>query len=211
MLSEIHIKNFNIAENIRVEFGQGFHVISGETGAGKSILLQAVAFALGARVDAETIRAGAEEAVVTLTLEASSRSFLQNACAAFGISLPEDGTLYLKRTLNASGRSRAWVNEEPVTLKTLQAVGQLWLHLVKQHAAQELLEEDFLLGLLDRYGDHETAAQTYREALRRYREAQRSWEGLQKRVAETQRQEEFLRFQFEELQQAHLKAGSTLR
>ncbi|HKX12282.1 MAG TPA: AAA family ATPase, partial [bacterium] len=141
MLSEIHIKNFNIVESLKVEFGKGFHVLSGETGAGKSILLTALAFVLGAKADAETIRSGSQEATVTLALELPSASPFAAFAEDLGLALPEDGIFYLKRSLNVSGRSRALINDEPVTLKTLQALGERLVHMVRQHAAHRLLEE----------------------------------------------------------------------
>ncbi|MCE9623860.1 MAG: DNA repair protein RecN [Deltaproteobacteria bacterium] len=207
MLSEIHIKNFNIAESLKVEFDRGFHVISGETGAGKSILLQAIAFALGARADAETIRAGADEAVVTLLLEIDRGLATKALFESLGVSFPEDASLIIKRSLNSSGRSRALVNDEPVTLKTLQALGQKLVHLVRQHAAHQLLEEDFLLGLLDRFGGHGEALSQYRKGLERYRVADREWRELNERIRQTRQQEEFLRYQAEELAKAALKEG----
>ncbi|MFO1463135.1 MAG: DNA repair protein RecN [bacterium] len=207
MLSEIHIKNFNIAESVRVEFGRGFHVLSGETGAGKSILLQAIAFALGERADSETIRAGAEEAVVSLVFETASNRGARELLEGLGLSPSEDGVLYLKRSLNAAGRSRALINDEPVTLKTLQALGEKLVHLVRQHAAHRLLEEDFLLDLLDRFGGHEAALAEYRERWSAWREAAAAWQALNERVAQTRQQEEFLRFQGEELKQAALRLG----
>jgi len=207
MLSEIHIKNFNIAESVRVEFAKGFHVLSGETGAGKSILLQAIGFALGERADAETIRAGAEEAVVTLVFEHGKAKATAALLESLGLSPSEDGALYLKRSLNSSGRSRAFVNDEPVTLKTLQALGEKLVHLVRQHAAHQLLEENFLLELLDRFGAHERELAEYRAAFSRHREAERAWKELKDRVAQTRKQEEFIRFQCEELQKASLRPG----
>ncbi len=207
MLSEIHIKNFNIAESVRVEFGKGFHVLSGETGAGKSILLQAIGFALGERADAETIRAGAEEAVVTLVFEPGKGKAMQALLEGMGLSPSEDGALYLKRSLNASGRSRGLINDEPVTLKTLQGLGEKLVHLVRQHAAHQLLEEDFLLELLDRFGGHETELAKYRQAFSQHRDVERAWGELKDRVAQTRQQEEFIRFQCEELQKAALRVG----
>ncbi|HKY62551.1 MAG TPA: DNA repair protein RecN, partial [bacterium] len=200
-------KNFNIVESLKVEFGEGFHVLSGETGAGKSILLTALAFALGAKADAETIRAGAQEATVTLALEIPAASPFAAFAEELGLALPEDGIFYLKRSLNISGRSRALINDEPVTLKTLQAWGERLVHLVRQHAAHRLLEEPFLLGLLDRFGAYETVLQAYREAFQRQRESEREWAALSERVAKTRQQEEFLRFQCEELNKAALKPG----
>lgn len=207
MIHEIHIKNFNIVESLQVSFREGFHVISGETGAGKSILLQSIAFAMGERADSESIRAGSEEAVVTLVLETAVSSGLKKTCEELGLSCPADGTFYLKRTLNASGRSRALINDEPVTLKTLQALGEKWVHLVRQHASRQLLQEEFLFSLLDRFGGHEACLGEYQEAFLIHRQTHREWEALNERIRATRQQEEFLRFQGEELNKAQLRLG----
>ena len=207
MLSEIHIKNFNIVESLKVEFGEGFHVLSGETGAGKSILLTALAFALGAKADAETVRSGAQEATVTLAIEIPPASPFSTFAESLGLAAPEDGIFYLKRSLNVSGRSRALINDEPVTLKTLQAFGERLVHLVRQHAAHRLLEEPFLLGLIDRFGAYDAAIQAYRERFKEQRASEKEWEALSARVEKTRQQEEFLRFQCEELAKAALRPG----
>lgn len=207
MLSEIHIKNFNIAESVRVEFDRGFHVISGETGAGKSILLQALAFALGERADAESVRAGASEAVVTAVFELGKNIPIETLLDELGLEMPGDGMLMLKRSINVSGRSRALVNDEPVTLKTLQALGERLVHMVRQHAAHRLLDPDYLLELLDRFGAYESIAQTYRDVFLQYKDADHEWRELNDRIRQTRQQEEFLRFQCEELAKAELRAG----
>lgn len=207
MLTEIHIKNFTIVESAQVNFHRGFHVISGETGSGKSVLLQALAFALGERVDADTLRAGAEEAMVTMVLEVEANPDFRAHCESLGLLVPEDGLFFLKRTLNSAGRSRAWVNDEPVTLKTLQGLGERWVHLVRQHAARRLLEEDVLLSLLDRFGGHEAELVQFQKTLSVFREAARNYDELNERVQKTRQQEEFLRYQCDELQKAQLRAG----
>ena len=101
MISEIHIKNFGIIESARVEFQEGFHILSGETGAGKSILVQAISFALGARSDNEAIRAGAEEASVSLVFEVKGLESVRARCRELEIDLSEsEGRLILRRTIN---------------------------------------------------------------------------------------------------------------
>ena len=206
MIRELHIKNLSIVASASVELQKGFHVISGETGAGKSILLQAIAFALGARADAESIRSGADEASVTLLLEENAEK-VNAQLQALGLATTEDGLVYLRRTLNRAGRSRAFLNDEPVTLKTLQSLGQAFIHIVAQHASQELFDEKFLLASLDRFGNLQSELAAYQKVFDDYRESRQNFRELSERVKASQAEEEMLRYQFAELEKAQLKAG----
>ncbi|MGH7831540.1 MAG: DNA repair protein RecN, partial [Candidatus Binatia bacterium] len=181
---------------------------SGETGAGKSIFLQAIVFALGARAETDWIRSGAEEASVTLELDLSGRPGAGERLAALGIPFDaREGCLQLRRSLNAGGRSKAYLNDVPVNLKTLQTLSESWIHLVGQHAAQDLLAEGRLLGLLDRFAAAEAPREGYRRALRRFRECRQELDALRQRVARHREQEDFLRFQNAELEKAQLQIG----
>ncbi len=210
MLSSIQIQNFSIIEKTKLSFQDGFHVLSGETGAGKSFLLQAIAFALGSRFDVDCLRQGAEEAEVTLVFSQLSEE-AQNLARATGLlqaqGLDVSETLTLSRSLHRTGRSRGFFQGQSVPLKILQKWGDLLLHQVSQHAAHQLREESFLLGLLDHLGRHSKLKRGYDMALRDFSEARQSLEALQNRIIESRRQEDFLRFQLEELQKADVKNG----
>lgn len=208
MLREIHIKNLSIIESAAVTFHDGFHVVSGETGSGKSILLTAISFALGSRADTDLIRAGQDEAVVTLALDPSARPRIAALLEAAGVAVAEDEEgIFLRRTLNQAGRSRAFLNDQPVTLKTLQAIAAATVHVVAQHAAQRLLEPDFLLEGLDRAGGLEKYADDYRDAFHAYQATRRAFAEWQDKVARAREQEDFLRFQCRELAEAGLNEG----
>lgn len=210
MLSSIQIQNFSIIEKTQLSFQNGFHVLSGETGAGKSFLLQAIAFALGSRFDVDCLRQGADEAEVTLVFVQLSHEVV-NLARTMGLlgndgdALPE--TLTLSRSLHRTGRSRGFCQGQSVPLKILQKWGDLLLHQVSQHAAQQLREENFLLALLDLFGRHQAVKARYDVALRDFSEARQAWAALQTRIVESRRQEDFLRFQLEELQKADVKNG----
>jgi DNA repair protein RecN (Recombination protein N) len=208
MIQEIQIRNFNIIEKTQVRFYKGFHALSGETGAGKSFLLQALAFVLGARSDTEVIRAGAEEASVTLSFENIKSTQVWERCREWGVEADAcEGPLYLRRTLNRAGKSRATINDQIVTLKALQTVGNLLVHQVGQHAARQLLEEFFLFTVLDRFAKSEASLEEYREAFRDHHAEQENLNQLRERVAKSREQEEFFRFQCKELENAGLREG----
>jgi len=170
--------------------------------------IEIIAFALGARADAEDIRAGQEEASVTLVVEAPKTKEFAALLSelAIGATL-EDGLIFLRRSLNAAGRSRAFLNDEPVTLKALQTVAQSLVNLVAQHASQKLFKESYLLESLDRFGGHETKLVEYQKAFRDFRTKQKDFLELQARVEATRQQEDFLRFQWQELSKARLQEG----
>lgn len=208
MITDIHIKNFSIIESAQVQFHDGFHVLSGETGAGKSIIMQAISFAFGARGDPESIRSGAEEATVTLCMDPSESPLTLERLEELGVSLEGgEGQLFIRRTLNAAGRSRAYLNDQPVTLKTLQVLGRSSVNLVGQHAAGQLMEEAYLLKLLDQYGSHDKELSQFQQSLSVYRDAKEKLSALKERIASSQEQEDFLRFQLNELEDAGLKDG----
>lgn len=207
MIRAIHIKNLSVIESASVDFSEGFLVISGETGSGKSILVTAIHFVLGARVDSDLLRSGQEEAAVTLSLDIAAAPQVLPLLAEAGVTAPEDSELFLRRTLNAAGRSRAFINDQPVTMKTMQAIGQSMVHLVAQHAAADLMREDFLLRSIDQSGSLEATERKYRSAHQEHRAAKQERAELQAQVEQIRQQEDFLRFQFQELSQADLKVG----
>ncbi len=207
MLQELHIKNFGVIESMQLDFQPGFLAISGETGAGKSILLQAIAFVMGERADSDLIRTGAEEGSVLMVISAPKDQRVQTICEQIGVSYPSDGEFILRRSLHLSGKSRAHINDEPVTLKSLQSFTLATIHLVRQHASQQLFEEEFLLDQIDQYGGLKKLRESYQESFQLFREASRTLLELTTRVQNTRQQEEFLRYQFEELNRANLRIG----
>lgn len=208
MLSELHIKNFSIIEDVQIKFQPGFQALSGETGAGKSFLVSALQFVLGARADGSLLRSGAEEAQVVAVLDGVPEDLLNELQAELGIAV--DGVsegLILKRLLSASLRSRAFLNDHPVSLKTLQKIGKRMIRHVGQFAAQELFSESFWLDALDRFGRLQPFRRNYHQALTRYQECARQLAELTGRLETSKQREDFLRFQLQELKSAKLKGG----
>src|SRR5258706_13032043 len=138
MLTELRIENFAIIESLALPLDRGFNVLSGETGAGKSIIVGALSLLLGERASADLIRTGADRAVVEGVFELEARSELARLLDERGIDV-EDSTVVLRREVGANGRARAWVNGTTVTAGTLAEIGRTLVNLHWTHEAQTLL------------------------------------------------------------------------
>jgi len=180
MLSALRIQNLALVEDLALEFQPGFTVLTGETGSGKSLLVDALSLLVGARADGEAVRHGAERAVAEGVVEGDFELW-QDFLGARG--LPEEVPVVLRREVSASGRSRAWINGAATSLTDLKEAGRLWMRLASQHDHQSLMQEERHLALLDEVlglkPDLETAVQSVREAesrlkARRKSEAQRA-------------------------------------
>jgi DNA repair protein RecN (Recombination protein N) len=206
MLAELRVRDLAVIADARLELGGGLNVLTGETGAGKSLLVDALALLLGERAESELVRAGTDRAVVEGAFEVGGRDALRTALEPLGVE-PEDGRLILKREVQAAGRSRAWVNGSPVTVGVLAAVGRLLVDLHGQHETQSLLRPDAQRAILDAFGDAEAEARAVaerhaeREALRSERAS------LLARQAEARRRADYLRHVADEIAKAAPKPG----
>jgi DNA repair protein RecN (Recombination protein N) len=206
MLVELRVRDLAVVADARLELGAGLNVLTGETGAGKSLLVDALALLLGERADSELVRHGAARAVVEGVFEVAGRADLAAALDQLGIEA-EDGRLVLKREVQRGGRSRAWVNGSPATVGVLGALGQLLVDLHGQHETQSLLRPEAQRRILDAFGNAEAEAAavdatwTAREALRHEREA------LLSRQAEARRRADYLRHVADEIARAAPKPG----
>src|SRR5215813_12808409 len=157
MLTELRIKNFAIIEALALPLGHGFNVLSGETGAGKSIIVGALGLLLGERASADVIRTGADRATVEGEFDIANRPEIRSVLDERGIDV-DDTTVVLKREV-AAGRTRAWINGTPVNAAMLADVGRLLVNLHGQHDAQTLLEPEAQRRILDAFaGATEQAA-----------------------------------------------------
>ncbi|MBI3541010.1 MAG: AAA family ATPase [Deltaproteobacteria bacterium] len=187
----LQIRDFALIENATIEFGEGLNVLSGETGAGKSILVQAIELLLGGRGSVDLIREGKDEAEVSGLFDHPS----------------DGGEVSVRRIISRSGKSRAFLNERPVPVATLGEVTRDTVDLANQHEHQILLQPEQHLSLLDAYALLEVSVSSYREGLKEYKDLLVEREELSRREQATREKEEFLRFQLKELNEANVQEG----
>jgi DNA repair protein RecN (Recombination protein N) len=211
MLREIHIQNYAVIENLRVEFEPGLNVLSGETGSGKSILIDALGLALGERASAEVIRTGQERAVVTAVFRAARRPAWQAWLEEFGIADAGEGELILRREIQSGGRSRLLVNDQPVTVAAVRALAPQLVEIHGQSEHFELLEPAAQLDLLDQFAGADARLDQVAELHARRRALLQEFEKLGDNEQDRLRRVDMLSFQVKELEQAHLVPGEDVR
>ncbi len=203
MLSSLLVRDFVIVDQAEIHFDDGFTVFSGETGAGKSILIDALSLALGARGDAASVREGCERADISavFAVPPSLQGWLDEH------SLESDGTLILRRVLDAQGRSRAYVNGVPATLTQLRELGEQLVDIHGQHAHQSLLRAGSQRDMLDAQGGHAALAQQTRQAWQAWQQAEQTLRQAQQDQHALQAERERLEQQLDELGKLALKPG----
>jgi DNA repair protein RecN (Recombination protein N) len=207
MLDVLRIENYALIDSLEVEFRPGFNVLTGETGAGKSIIVGALNLVLGARASNETVRAGAKRAKIhaVFSLPRVSRR-LKLILDEHEIEL-EDGQLHVSRVVGADGRSRAYAGESIVPIAVLSRIGDELVDLHGQHDHQSLLKTDRQLDLLDAYGGTEEQAAEVGEHVTELRRLQQELANLESDDRERARRVEFLRFEVSEINAANLEPG----
>ncbi len=208
MLKHLHIRDFAIIEALQLEFAQGFTVLSGETGAGKSILIDALGLLLGDRADSSTVRSGAERTEISAEFELSDAAVARAWLAEHDLS-PEGGDsgCLLRRTLAPDGKGRCFINGVPVTVRDLKELGELLLDIHGQQAHQSLLRAEVQRELLDDYGQHQGLLDQVRAIYTEYQAGQARLLELTGQDGSNEQRIEFLRFQTQELAALGLKAG----
>ncbi|WP_320055922.1 DNA repair protein RecN [Desulfuromonas thiophila] len=208
MLCELMIRNLAVIEQVRLRFAPGFSVLSGETGAGKSIIIDAVGLLLGQRMRADMVRAGAEQGQVEALFDLQQQPQLGQWLHDNGLADPDDGaSLLLKRVLLPQGKSRVYINGTLATVGQLQQVTAPLLAIFGQHEQQQLQQVDSHLALLEAYGDCVAARQGYAECYARLRTLDGAIAELQQQCQQRQQRQELLDFQCRELEQARLQHG----
>ena len=206
MLRELRIRNVAVVETIAVSFEAGLNVLTGETGAGKSILVDAILLVRGARAQADVIRADADAATVEAVFDVEGDAAVMAVLEAAGLAA-EGGEVVIRRELARSGRHRAFVNDSPVTVGLLERLGDHLVDVHGQHEQQRLLETPAQLDLLDRFGGAEGIRARVGELHIGFRAAEAAAEELRRSVRDTAQREDLLRFQLSELDGARLRPG----
>ena len=203
MLELLHIENIAIIEAADIEFAPGFNALTGETGAGKSIVIDSLSAVLGQRTSRELIRTGADKAFVSAAFSGTAPELTET----LGIQPEADGTLLLQREIQTDGKNVCRVNGRPVTVGQLRALGARLLNIHGQHDGQQLLDEEQHIVYLDSFGRVESLAITYAEKYKRFTDIRRQIGALQMDEAEKARRVDTLQYQIEELRRAKLTPG----
>lgn len=203
MLELLHIENIAIIEAADIEFAPGFNALTGETGAGKSIVIDSLSAVLGQRTSRELIRTGAEKAFVSATFSGMAPELAEE----LGIQPEADGTLLLQREIQTDGKNVCRVNGRPVTVGQLRALGARLLNIHGQHDGQQLLDEEQHIVYLDSFGRVESLINTYAEKYKHFTDIRRQIGALQMDEAEKARRVDTLQYQIEELRRAKLTPG----
>ena len=205
MLKHLYIKNFTLIDELDIEFHEGFSVITGETGAGKSIILGAIALLLGQRADSKTLKQGADKCVIEASFDLS-RYGMDDFFAENDIENdPED--CIIRRELTASGKSRAFINDTPVQLSMLKELGERLVDVHSQHQNLLLNKQDFQLGVVDIIADDAAALSQYQQTFRQCQTIKKELDELQENIERNRQNLDFLQFQCSELTQAALVEG----
>jgi DNA repair protein RecN (Recombination protein N) len=206
VLTELRIRNFALIDRLSVQLGPGLNVLTGETGAGKSIIVGALSLLLGERASSEVVRAGEERASIEGVFEVEGRDEVARLLDERGIEA-EGGVLVLKREVAAEGRSRAWVNGTPATASLLGELGRMLVDLHGQHEHQTLLRRDEQRAILDAYAGNGALVARVRAGHAAVAGLRREAAELERRRREALQRGDFLRFQADEIEAAALRSG----
>lgn len=205
MLKQLYIRNFTLIDTLDIELKPGFSVITGETGAGKSIILGAIGLLLGQRADAKNIKQGADKCIIEAHFDLSKYSlevFFENN----DIEYDAHDTI-IRRELTSAGKSRAFINDTPVSLAILKELGEQLVDIHSQHQNLLLNKQDFQLNVVDIIAKNNDLLSQYRTAYNKYQETKKKLENLILEIEQNRSNSDFLRFQYEELCNAKLYDG----
>jgi len=205
MLLTLHVKDFVIVDQLQLEFSPGFTVLTGETGAGKSIILDALGLLLGDRAEIAQIREGADRAEISASLDIQRLPDLKAWLSDNALS-GDDGELLIRRLIDRSGRSRSFINGQQATQAQLKTLGEYLVDIHGQHAHQSLVRPDTQRGLLDAYAGATQLARDVRAAWQDWQQARKAREDAEKRLRESEVERERLTWQIGELSELNLQA-----
>lgn len=205
MLQSLFIRNFVLIDELHIRFDEGFSVVTGETGAGKSIILGALGLVLGQRADSKSIQSGADKCVVEAVFDVSAYQ-LEDFFLSHDLEYDAKNCI-LRRELMSSGKSRAFINDTPAPLSVVKALGDRLIDVHSQHQNLLLADTQFQMNVVDIMAKTESLLVAYRREYERYQDAVRYLEELEALASKSRQDEDYLRFQVEELRAAQLTAG----
>lgn len=205
MLKHLYIKNFTLIDELNISLYEGFSVITGETGAGKSIILGAIALLLGQRADSKTIKQGADKCVIEAHFDLS-RYHMESFFSENDIEYDAEDCI-IRRELTAAGKSRAFINDTPVALSMLKELGDQLMDVHSQHQNLLLNKQDFQLEVVDIIADDAAELTKYQQTYNAYQAAEKELAELLSTIERNRENRDFLQFQYEELLNAHLVEG----
>lgn len=203
MLKQLYIKNFTLIDELNITFNSGFSVITGETGAGKSIILGAINLLLGQRADTKVIKADEDKCVIEAHFDLSNYN-MEQFFADNDIDYESEDTI-IRREINKNGKSRAFINDLPVQLGLIRELGEMLVDIHSQHQNLLLQKENFQLNVVDIIAHDSKECDAYRESFAAYKKAQADLKQLEENIAQGRENEEFMRFQFNDINKAGLK------
>ena len=210
MLTQMSIRNFALIEQMNISFNDGITIFTGETGAGKSILMDAFSILLGERASSEFIRHGKDSFVIDGIFDIANHQSIQKLLESKNIMI-EEGQLILSRSFNRNGKSSILANDHPIPLKALKEIGQYLADIHGQYSNQRLLDADTHHEYLDTFNQEgKTAYKAYREAYKVYKQAKQEVDNLQENMSERARELDMLRYQIDEIEDAGLSIGEDI-
>lgn len=211
MLTQLTINNFAIVRQLEIELAKGMSVITGETGAGKSIAIDALGLCLGQRIETSMVREGQERAEICATFFIEPTNPVYQWLQEQELQDPDNPSdCILRRVINADGRSKAFINSTPVSASQLKEIGQHLIHINGQHASQLLLKNDYQLQLVDTFAHHNDLLAQMREDYRAWKNLQTQVKTFQQKVAENEAKKQLLQYQVEELDEFALRPNEYL-
>ena len=210
MLTQMSIRNFALIEQMNISFNDGITIFTGETGAGKSILMDAFSILLGERASSEFIRHGKDSFVIDGIFDIANHQSIQELLETKNIMV-EEGQLILSRSFNRNGKSSILANDQPIPLKALKEIGQYLADIHGQYSNQRLLDADTHHEYLDTFNEEgKTAYKAYIEAYKVYKQAKQEVDNLQENMSERARELDMLRYQIDEIEDAGLSIGEDI-
>lgn len=205
MLRHLYIKDFTLIDQLDIDFYPGFSVITGETGAGKSIILGALGLLLGNRADVKQIKNGEKKCVIEAQFDLAD-SHLERLFSDNDIDYDAQDCI-LRREINANGKSRAFVNDSPVSIAVLKELGEHLIDIHSQHQNLLLQKDDFMLGIVDVVAKNGEVRRAFAEAYEEQKKCKRELDDLTQQIERDRQNEDFLRFQYQELSKDEFKEG----